>query len=98
MRQAEKGKKQFQTRIPFTFDQGKKIPEKNRNKNQKIKKPLSGIIFNQNEMRQAEKEGKKFYSQIPFVLDPGKKIPKKIAKKLKKLKNLFPILISGEMG
>ena len=57
---------------------------------EKLKKPLSDIIFKQNGMRQAEKEKQKFYFRIPFKLDSGKKIPKKIAKKLKKLKNLFP--------
>ena len=71
MRQAEKGKKQFQTRIPFTFDQGKKIPEKNRNKNQNIKKPLSGIIFNQNGMRQAEKEKKEVLVPNSVHTRPG---------------------------
>ena len=28
MRQAEKGRKKFQSRIPFMFDPGKKIPKK----------------------------------------------------------------------
>ena len=65
---------------------------KNCKKIQKIKKALSGIIFNQNGMRFAEKEEKKFYSRVPFKLDTGKKIPKKIAKQFKKFKNPFPTL------
>ena len=84
MRQAEKGRKKFQSRIPFILYPGKKIPKKigkKLKKIQKIKKLLSGIIFSQNGMRQGEKGRKKFQSRIPFVLDPGKKIPKKIAKK-----------------
>ena len=56
---------------------------------QKIKKPLSGIIYSLSGIRLAEKGRKKFWSRIPFILDPGKEIPKKIAKKFKKLKNLF---------
>ena len=92
MRQAEKEKKKFYSRISFILDQGKKIPKKIAKKLKKIKKPLSDIIFCQNRMRQAEKERKKYQSRIPYILDPGKKIPKKIAKKFKKLKNLFPIL------
>ena len=38
----------------------KENSEKNSKKIQKIKKPLSGIIFNQNGMRKPEKEWKKF--------------------------------------
>ena len=67
--------------------------KKKKQKNSNIEKPLSGIIFSQNEIRLAEKERKKFYSQIPLILDPSKKIPKKNSKKIKKkLKNLFPTL------
>ena len=48
MRYAEKErKKKFSPRIPFTLDDGKKIPKKIE-KIQKIKKPHSGIIFSQN--------------------------------------------------
>ena len=84
MRQAEKVKTKFYSRIPFKLDPGKKIVKKNSLKIQKIIKPLPGIIFSQNGMRQAEKVKTKFYSRIPFILDPGKKIPKKIAKSFKK--------------
>ena len=41
---------------------GQENYEKNSKKNQKIKKPLSGIIFTQNGMRLAEKERKKKFS------------------------------------
>ena len=64
---------------------GKKIQKKNGKKIEKIKKPLSDIIFSQNGETGRERE-KKFYFRIPFKPDSGKKIPKKIAKKLKKLK------------
>ena len=93
MRQAKKEKKKkilllnsVQTRL------GQENSEKNSKKIEKIKKPLSDIIFSQNGTGQAEKEKKKFYFRIPVKLDSGKKIPKKIAKKMKKLKNLFPTL------
>ena len=62
---------------------GQENSEKNSKKIQKIKKPLSGIVFSQNEIRQAEKERKKYYSQIPLILDPGKKTPKKLQKNYK---------------
>ena len=84
MRQAEKEKKKFQSRIPYILKLGQKI--------QKIKKVNSGIISIQNGLKEAEKERKKNLSRIPFVFDPGNKIPKKIAKKFKKLKNLFPAI------
>ena len=92
MRQDKKEKKKnllpnsVQTRL------GQETSEKNSKKIEKIKKPLSDIIFSQNGMRQAEKEGKKFYLRMSFILDPAKKIPKKIVKKLKKFKKLFPAL------
>ena len=85
MRQAEKLKTKFYSRVPFILDPGKKIPKKIVKKFKKLKKPLPDIIFSQHEMRQAEKVKTNFYSRIPFILDPGKKIPKKIAKKFKKL-------------
>ena len=59
MRHAEKVKTKFYSCIPFILDPGKKIPKKNRKKNQKIKKPIYGIIFSQNGMRLADKERKK---------------------------------------
>ena len=90
MRQAEMEKKKILLPNSVHARLGLENSEKNSKKIEKIKKPLSDIIFRQNGMRQAEKEKKKFYSRIPFILDRGKKILKKIAKKLKKLKILFP--------
>ena len=60
MKLAEKEGKKIYNQIPFILDSGKKIQKKIEKKNQKFKKPLSGIIFSQNGMRQAEKERKKF--------------------------------------
>ena len=91
MRQAEKERKILLPNSVLTRP-GQENSEKNCKKIEKIKKPLSDIIFSQNGMRQAEKERKKFYSRIPFILDADKKIPKRIAEKLKKLKKLHPAL------
>ena len=44
-------KKKFYFRIPFILDSGEKIPKKNSKKIEKIKKPLSDIIFSQKGMR-----------------------------------------------
>ena len=98
MKQADKERKKFQSRILFILILGKKILKEIANKFKKLKKPLSGIIFSQNGMRWAEKEKKKIQFRIPFTLDQGKKIPKKIAKKFKKLKNPFPALFFAETG
>ena len=49
MRQAEKVRKKFLSRIPFILNPGKKIPKKNSKKIQKILKPLSGNIYKNSE-------------------------------------------------
>ena len=46
-----KREKNFETRLPFILNPGMKIPKKIEKKNQKIKKPIYGIIFSQNGMR-----------------------------------------------
>ena len=56
MRQAERERKKFQSRIPFLPDPGQKMPKR---KSKKIQKHHSGIISFQTVMRQAEKEKKK---------------------------------------
>ena len=96
MRQAEKSRKKFYSRIPFLLEAGKKIPKKNSKEIQKIKQVNSGIISIQKGLREAEKEKKIYQSRIPFVSDPGKKIPKKIAKKYKKSKKLFRVYFLAE--
>ena len=80
MRQAKKEKKKNLLPNSVQIRLGQENFEKNSKKIEKIKKPLSDIIFSQNGMRQAEKERKKFQSRILFTLDPGKKIPKKYQK------------------
>ena len=72
--------------------------EKNSKKIQKIKEPLSDIIYSQHRMLLAQREKKKFQSRIPFKQDPGKKISERIAKKFKKLKNVFPSLFFAKTG
>ena len=45
MRQAEKVKTKFYSKIPFILDPGKKIPKKNSKKIQKTIKPLFLALF-----------------------------------------------------
>ena len=60
MRQAEKERKKFYSRIPFIFYPSKKIPNKIAKKFTKLKNLFPGIIPSQNGMRLAEKARKKF--------------------------------------
>ena len=69
---------------------GEENYEKNSKNIQKIKKPLSDIIFSQNGIRLAEKERKKILSRVLFVPNPSKKIKKKNSiKNQKKQKKSF---------
>ena len=77
---------------------GKENSEKNSKEIQKIKKPLSGIIFCQNEMRQAEKEKKKITLKFCSYSTRARKFQKKQQKNSKKLKNLFPALFIAKTG
>ena len=98
MTQSEKERKKNLVPNSVYTRPGQENFEKNRKKNQKIKKINSGIISIQNGLSEAEKERKKIQPPIPFIHDPGKKIPKKKAKKFKKLKNLVPLLFLAKLG
>ena len=78
--------------MPFILDPSKKIPKKIAKKLKQLKKPLSDIIFCQNEMRQAEKEKKKNLLPNSVHTRLGQENFEKVANKFKKLKNLFPTL------
>ena len=66
MRQIEKERKKFQSRIPFLPFPGFHFQKKQR-KIHKIKKHHSDAISIQNVMRQSEKGRKKFQSRISFL-------------------------------
>ena len=87
MRQAEKARKNFWTRIPFILNPVKKISTNIEKKIKKLKKPLSGIFNSQNGMRQVEKEKKHFSPEFRSYSTRARKFPKK--QKKKKLKKLF---------
>ena len=55
----KKRREKILSRIPFILGPGKKIPKKNSKKIQKIKKPLSDIIYSQNGTGSADKKRKK---------------------------------------
>ena len=74
MIQAEKERKKNLDPNSVHTRPGKENFEKNIKKNQKIKKPLSGIIFSQNGMRQAEKERKKFRPEFRSYSTQARKL------------------------
>ena len=73
--------------------------EKNRKKIQKIKKPLSGIMFSQNGMRLAKKEKKKKIL-VPNSVHtrPGKENSEKNSKKIQKIKKPLSGIIFSQNG
>ena len=96
MKQAEKEKKNLVLNSVHTR-LGQESSEKNRKRNQKIKKVNSGIISIQTGKRQAEKEKKNLVpNSVPTL--PMQENSKKKAKKLKKLKNIIPALFLSKPG
>ena len=104
MTQAEKGIKEFQTRIPLILDSGEKIAKKkNSKKIQKIKKQLPGVSFSQNGIRQDEighERDKQMLNPNSANTRPGGggKFRKKIQKKFKKLKKQLSGVIFSQNG
>ena len=73
--------------------------ENSEKESQKIKKPLSGIIFGRNGDRYAEKEKKHFNPEFRLYSARGRKFRKKNSKKIQKInKNLFPALFLDKTG
>ena len=85
MRQAEKGKIKFQSRIPFILDPGKEIPKKNSKKIQKITKSHPGIIFSQNGDEIGRKSENKILVPSAVHTRPGQENSEKNSKKIQKL-------------
>ena len=73
--------------------------QENTEKNsKKIKKPLSGTIFSENEMRQAEKEKKKNLVPNSVHTLPGQENSEKNRKKNQKIKKPLSGIISFQKG
>ena len=72
--------------------------EKNSKKIEKIKKPLSDIIFSQNGMRQAKKEKKKILLSNFVQTRLGQENSEKNTKKIEKIKKPLSDIISSENG
>ena len=95
MRQAEKGRKKFQARIPFILDPGKKIPKEIA---KKLKK-TSFWYYSQAKLHEIgrEREKKKLFPNSVHTR-PGNKIPKKIAKNFKKFKKPLSGIFFSQNG
>ena len=79
----EREKKKFTPEF-HSYSTQEENSEKNSKKIQKIKKPLSGIIYSRNWMRKAEKAKKKKFRRIFRSFSAwGKKFRKKLQKNLK---------------
>ena len=90
MRQAEKQRKQFQSRILFLPDPGQKIAKKF----QKIQKHNSDIISIQTGLRQIKKEKKKNLVPNSVPTRHGHEYSKKNSKKILKIKKTHSGIIS----
>ena len=84
MRQVEKERKKFQSRIPLILDPGKKIPKKIANKFKKLR-ILSPVLFlaKEDEIGQ-EREKKILVPNSVHTRPPARKFRKKTSKKIQK--------------
>ena len=89
----EREKKKFSPEFRSHSTRARKFQKQN----QKIKKPLSGIISSQNGISQAEKDKKKIQSRIPFIR-PGQENCKKNCKKYHKTEKHTSDIISSQNG
>ena len=97
MRQAEKARKKFQTRIPFILDPGKKIPKKIAKKFENLKTYFRHYFQPKRDGIGRERE-KKNLDPNSVPTKPGQKIPKKNNKKIQKIKKLNSGIMSIQNG
>ena len=87
MRQAEKERKEFQTRIPLILNPGEKIPKKIAKKFKNLKKQLSSVFRSQSGMRQDEigrERDKRILDPNSAHIRPGGENTEKKCKKIQK--------------
>ena len=98
MRQAGKGRKKFQSRIPLILDPGKRIPKK-RAKKFKKQKNLFPALFLAKTGWDRPRKGKKILVPNSVHTRPRQENSKKNSKKIKKTKkNLFPTIFLSKTG
>ena len=95
MRQAEKERKKFYSRIPFLLNPGKKIPKKIA---KKLKNSFQHYFQPKWDGISRKSEKKKFSPEFRSYSIPARNFRKKLKKNVKKLKNLFPALYLAKTG
>ena len=97
MRQAEKEKNKFYSRIPFILDPGKKIPKKILKKLKKLKKNLFPILFfAQTGLDRLRKRKKKILLPNSVQTRHGQENSEKNSKKIEKTKKPLSDIISRQ--
>ena len=99
MKETEKAKKK-KNLVPNLVHTrpGQENFEKNSEKIQKIKKPLSGIILTQNRMRLVEKSEKKLLVPNSVHTRPGQENSEKNSKKIQQIKKPYSSIIFSQNG
>ena len=100
MRQAEKERKKFQTRIPLILDPGEQISKKNAEKFKKLKNNIPSLFLAKT-LRQDEigREGdNRILDPNSAHTRPGEQIPKKNSKKISKIKKQIFFVIFSQNG
>ena len=97
MRQAEKARKKFQSRIPFILDPGKKIPKKIAKKFEKLKTSFRHYFQPKRDGIGREREKKKFRPEF-FPTQPELENSKKNSKKIQKIQKLNSGIMSIQNG
>ena len=98
MRQAEKVKTKFCSRIPFVLDQGKKIPKKIAKKLKKNHKTSSWRYFQPIRDEISLKSENKILLQNSVHTRPGQENSKKNGKKIRTIIKLLPGIIFIQNG
>ena len=99
MRQAEKARKKFQSRIPFILDPGKKIPKKIAKKFETLKTSFRHYFQPKRDEigRESEKKKKKLDpNSVPT--QPELENSRKNSKKIQKIKKVISCIISIQNG
>ena len=98
MRQAEKDKMKFYSRISFKLDTRKKIPKKIAKKFKKLKTPFWHYLYPKRDEIGRDREKKNFSFEFHSCPSQARNSPKKKGKKFKQLKNIIQALFLYKPG
>ena len=98
MRQAEKARKKFYSRISFILDPGKKIPKKIKKKKNKKLKNHFPAFFQSKRDEIGRKGEKKILVQKSVQTQPGQENSEKNCKKIEKFKKPLSVINFSQNG